>query len=813
MTTPPKPPGPPEPLGHPFDPASRAGGPTIEVASTWGDPRAQAARLGYVRTGGASGGSGGHGDGGADTQRYAATLREAARGGGHFTSYRDEVLRARDESPHYLPPEVLRRLDALGPRIASSGRAVTGELERFFQGLMPQGANFDPGAGRNFAAARQHRTADGVSTGTGYPGTFMSAQKPYLPEFEDPARQNYPVHRALANTHWRMFYRLDPTIGMGVDLKSRLTFGNFKLVGEGVQGSIKTTYETCIEETQLIPKLPFLGSEFQVVGEVAPHLFYDDDEGMWVHLAFHNPDHLEVIDSPFAFVRSPPIVRYQPDDRLRQVLSLASTSPQIAAIRESIPDELVAAIMGRQHIELSPVNFTFIPRKLFPYDVRGTSILSRLWRTLMYEDAIAAAAIAVARRSAAPLKIAKLGDAASMWVPTPEQMQQFLEMAVQAEVDPASWLVWNFGVQVELVGSQERAWKLEASSEYIDKQKLGGLGIGKGFIFGETSYASTAGQLTTFLRDLACTREFFEKTWLIPKFFRQLAEMNEWYLPTPAEVAHHVRVRRSRREAAERLIVPTLEWEQPLDPSIDGSLVSAMQGLEQLGIRFSDATKTAVVNRDWEKEFRQSIVEAELKAKLLTELAQRNPMAAQLLSQALGGGGGPGGGGGGGLGGILPGLPPEAMGAPPGGLPGGPNPDMAPPLDAGAPGAEAPPPGGVPGAAGAGLHADVGGAPGAPGAGAGGGGASGLWRDDKYGTWSRPVVEELVELLHGEPGVQKSLDEPWRDVLGLDPKRDGDLPRIPDPIEAVTDALLSHGYSPADVASLRTLLKAYGFSS
>mgnify|MGYP001566275018 FL=1 len=1371
----------------PFDPTSRSGGPLIEVANAWGNPHVQADRL-------------------------------RAAGGGRVATYQD-ISRGQDPSPHWLPQEAFQRMwerrDASMPRLASSGSATPGELEKFFGKLLPKGATFDPGAGGSFAAARNGRRTADSSSSTGVGGTFFTAQRPYLPEFESPDRQNYPVHRcllegtlvqyasgrvgpiesvragdtllgpdgcprrvlsvwtdgsperlveihwsnghvvrctsehtwpttrgnvraaelvrddicfivhkcpagtpataaladcyaaegniayngkesanghdlahvkvqrieiidnterrpvydltvsgdhryclagglvthnSLANTHFRMFYRMDGAIGTGVEMISDLVFGDFKLSGEGVDGSVKSGFEASIEACQLPALMKFFLSEYLVVGEVAPHLFYDNDEGMWTHLAFHNPDHLEVIDAPFAFGKHPPIVRYQPDDRLRQMLTLAATSPQIEAIRAAMPDELIAAIMGRQHIELSPVNFTFIPRKLFPYDTRGTSIISRLWRDLMYEDSLYSASIAIARRAAAPLKVAKTGDAASGWIPSPEQDQRLLELLVQSESDPAAWLCfvegtpvvmadgtekpiedikvgdevldadgrpqvvdrawregtppevveialvgkikiratmnhewpvwmwprscacgcdqevqpgrsfanghndrrreadnelvpafehdaqiiaagrstfvrrlprawqpyqdltssqlragdyllsprgfktripdgvtevhaellglyaveghvqdnyldygttpsgeirsvhwsfgyherdtlaaetvalctqlglparlavseehshaivsvsqkehahfaqwcfthagkyshekrlsrdviewpqnlkiaflrglyrgdgsqslvhggrrkrpqllvqhttasrylatqvrtlltqigcgsacrvcirkkcchghplyrlpapdlpgecehghkmsvhyltqctgrdarrladllwqdtslasqdmpterfaqptyevtnkhvfrlvrrvrvvpnskpvynitvrnshtyqvcgvathncWNFGVQFELVGSQERTWKVEQTGEYIERKKLEALGISKSFLWGEVSYASTAGALTVFLQRLKAARTFFEKTWLLPKFFRQMAEMNEWYLPTPAELAHRVRTKRSWREMQGRLIVPTVEWERALDPAIDQSKIEAIRALEGIGVRFSDQTKVALAGKDWEKEFRQAITEAETKSTLLTELAKKNPAAAQLLAPAGGENGG--GGGGGGLGGVLPPVMPpsdEGLGAggeslPPGG-PGEPPP--------GGPGPGPTPEGAAGGGGGSGVHAE----PTTPGT----GGPTGItWAEGgRYGNWPRSVVEDLIQVLRGETAAQHA-EEPWPELFRGDTALDAAVTGG-DPhgaVELLEDGLLAHGYTVRDVRDLRTLLTAYG---
>lgn len=752
-----------------FDPASRAGQPLVEVIT---DPWVNA------------------------REHVARSSRARVAGGGGISRYTDEVFRGREASPHYIPPQFFERLhDKMSrslPRVASAGRNVG--LSKFFEGMMPAGANFDMGAGNSFRMAKYGGGRDG--NGGGGSTTLFSPDMPYLPEIASSDRQSYPAHRAIANTHWRTFFRLDGPTGTCIDMQSQLMFGEFDISGPGVEGSIKEAYERMNHETQVQAKLPFFFSEQAVVGEVAPHCFFDDSEGIWVHLDFHNPDHLEVIDSPFAFGRHPPIVRYQPDDRIRQVLALASTSPQIAAIRESMPDELVAAIVGRQHIELSPINFTFLPRKLFPYDVRGTSAYSRLWRDFMYEDGIYNASLSVARRVAAPLRVAKLGDAATMWAPTPEQEQATLERLVEAEVDPAAWFVHGYWINFELVGAQERAWKIEQTSEYIERKKLIVFGVSPAFLTGEVTFASTAGALTVMLQRLKTGRNYYEASWMRPKYYQPIAEMNEWYLPSPAEVSHHiVRSRRAKRELRERLIIPTNNWRNPLDPQIDSARLEAYKALETgLGVRISKASKAAIVHKDWRDELQQTIAEAVETAAVMKQLAQTNPDAAALLAQPSS----PDGGGG-----MLPPIPPGDLGMPPPDAGGGTPPALpggAPPALPAGPDQAAPP--APAGASAPGMHADVGDTGGAP-------TGTSYYVDGKYGVWRESTVNDLLDVLAGDDPE----DDLWERLLS----DDGDEVRsriqagdVQGAYLEIEGLLIDDGIPARDIRDLRTLLSVAG---
>jgi hypothetical protein len=595
-----------------------------------------------------------------------------------------------DDTPHGLThneiEEVHKKFEALVPKSSNSH----GSVNRFFDGVLPKNADLAPnaGAGLRNSMKRQANLPGGVSMGGagGSGGTFTSVQRPYQPEFVSD-RINFPIHRILANRYMRLFYKLDPTIGTCIDYYSDLPWGNFQLTGDGVDGEVKDAFEHMCEETQLRSFLPFMLREFLVVGEAAPHMVFDDSKGIWTYLSLHNPDELEVVHAPF--LNSEPYVEFVPDDRLRSVLT--SDNVVMQNLRESMPPDLLSQLQSRQNIPLSPVNFTFLPRKQHFYDARGTSIISRLWRVMMYEDSIFEASIQIARRQAAPLKVIKSGDSATGWIPSPEHDRRLLEMIAQSELDAGSWIATHYGVNFELVGIQERAWKIEASSEFIEQQKLIGLGVSKGLLTGEITYAASAAGLTVFLRRLKASRDYFESKWIYPKFFRHVSEMNKWVKPTQAELSHRVRIRRSNRELAEdnRYIIPKMEWDRALDPSVDSEMINAMNSLAQLGVKFSKTTLSSMANRDFEAETKQIVSDYELEKKLYKDHPELMG-----VSGGEGGGGSLGDIGGGGAFGAGPPatvLPPtpegtfEGFGGPPpgeGGAPAGPEPAAAPPRQA-----------------------------------------------------------------------------------------------------------------------------------
>lgn len=444
-------------------------------------------------------------------------------------------------------------------------------------------------------------------------GTLTTPQMPYQPEFSSPDRQQYPVHRVLANRYWRLFHKLDPVIGNAIDLFSEMPWSDYQLVGEGVDGEVKQHYEAMCEEVALLSLLPYVVREYFVTGEAIIHNMYDAERRMWNYCTLHNPDQIEVVDAPF--IHMDPIIEMIPDQRLRAILS--SGDPMLQRVRAQIPPELLSRLLARQNVPLDNLNVTFLARKLHPYDVRGTSIISRLWRVLMLEDGIFSATIATARRHAGPIKIAKIGNPQTGWIPGPEHEQRLLELLAQAEVDPHAFIVYHFGVQFEAFGTTDRVISVGREWETLERIKLIGLGISKSFVTGEVTYASSVTGLQVFLQRLLSLRNHISDAWLTPKFFRPIAEINEFIKPTTAEVTHRVKVRRTAQQLEEenRYIVPRIDWNKKLDPNVDRDLVSAMESLERIGVKISKKAKLATIGLKYEDELRASLDEEVLEAK------------------------------------------------------------------------------------------------------------------------------------------------------------------------------------------------------
>ncbi len=518
----------------------------------------------------------------------------------------------------------------------------------FFGGNMPMGASPSGGGG-------------------GGGSSMYHMQRPYMPGVESPDRVQYPKSRVEANAAWRLFHEVDPIFGTAIDMYAEMLVSDFDLVvGNEKSGEIRNTLEYMCQATNFLERFKYIVKEYLVLGEAVPHTFFDDTLGIWTHIALHNPDYIEIVDSPL--VNMDPIINFVPDENLRRVLS--DGTPESREFRSRLPAEFVSKVMARQKIHLSPVNCSFIARKLHPYSTRGTSMASRLWRIFMVEDAVYNSTIATYRRAAAPVKVIKLGDPAASWIPNPGSEAKLLEMLNRAEVDPQAWLIWNYGINYEQWGNQSEAITIDKEHDVIERVKLLGLGLSKSFVTGEVTFAAAKAGLQVFLRRLLSLRQFMENAWIYPKFFKPISEMNDWHTSKPSEVNHRYRMKRTSQEMKDEqlLLVPTIRWKNKLDPTVDIELLQAFAQLDKLGVKVKKSTIASAVNLDYREEHRERLAEFKTdedeKVDVLGEtyLEKYNMEANPQAQQAQQGGAAPPGAPGSGM------KPPGAGGAPGGGM-------------------------------------------------------------------------------------------------------------------------------------------------
>lgn len=472
----------------------------------------------------------------------------------------------------------------------------------------------------------------GGSSSFGSGGNSMfHTQKPYLPEFDSPDRPWYPDDRCEANKYWRLFYKSDPVFGTAVDMYASMMVSDFEItISNDQDSSIKRQLEDMAQTVNLQRTFQDMVTEFLGVGEAVPHCTFNNSKGIWDKVTFHDPDYIDVID-PY-MINSDSLLYFIPPDTLKELLM--DNTPESMEIRRTLPAEFVSKVLSNQKIRLSPLNCTFIPRKLHPYDVRGTSLASRLWRINMVEDAVYTSTIATYRRHAAPLKVIKMGDSQTGFIPGPDMQRNILEMVNQAEIDPQTWIATNYAVNFETWGNTNQAISINREWSTIEQIKLVALGLSKSVLSGDTSFAAVKSGIQVLLRKLLSMRQFFESVWLYPKFFKPIIDINDWQKSTRAEVDHRIRIKRTGQEAREMglSIEPKIRWKNRLDSTVDTDLLTAISQLNNLGFKVSLQTVGSAVGLNWKEEEEKRAAEF-LEQKRIREKVLGPTMSAEMMKE------------------------------------------------------------------------------------------------------------------------------------------------------------------------------------
>jgi len=462
-------------------------------------------------------------------------------------------------------------------------------------------------AGKNYIQTSRGpiRRSAATSTSAGSMGlagaSTSMAQSPlyYDYRYSSPDKYYFPRNRVVANSIWREIYKRDAAIAIATDMYSDLPWSKFDLTGIE-DTSIRKFYEDMFNDLNVVPKLQTFTREYLVTGELILHMIFNSIKGYWERVISHDPDYIRVEGVGLALEQ--PLLWLRPTPEIKKLVT--SSDPRVRKLQNVLPKELLMSFRMNKEVPLDSLNTTYVPRLNFSRDIRGMSLYTRLYRIVMYEDFVVNASLAIAQRHAAPLRIFKLGDPQTGWLPDDDDEAAFAEMLSIAESDPLAAIIMHHNVSCELVGVQDKVLLISREWEFIERVKLLALGVSKAFLVGETSFAASVAGLQTLLERLSTLRNKIEHDWLVRKVMQPVAEMNEFYKRPESELAHRVRIKSPNQM---ELLIPKIKWQKNLDPTQDVAILNIWRDLKERGL-ISERTYTAGAGVDIDAE-RKNIAE------------------------------------------------------------------------------------------------------------------------------------------------------------------------------------------------------------
>lgn len=487
-----------------------------------------------------------------------------------------------------------------------------------------------------------------------YAGRIQFTEPDMMGPLFDPINWFLPYTFKVLNRWIRYYDRFEPWIGNAIDMHAEVPLSRFTLTGIN-DAIIQREYEEVVDEISLYQHLLEITREYWLLGEVFPFAHWNEGWLAFDQLAVLNPDYVSINASPMVHGQ---MVQFEmePDDATIAIVK--SNEPRDLEIRDLLDPVVLEAVESGTNIPLDPFNVSHIARKASPYDLRGTSIILRCLKDLLYEDKLREAQMAIADRLITPLQVFKLGDPKGDWLPDQGQIDEMASLLAQGRDDPNFALVGHFGLQVEYIGATGKVLPVVPEFNFVRDRILAALFTNRAMMEGTgPTYANASVAFEILQLRYMALRGLIE-VWVQQKMFRPIAEARQYYTPlTEAELEHGIRPSNYDRT----LVIPNINWLEKIRLLDD---VQMKRFILQLRMKMDLPLKTVcdVFDLDYVEIKRSLASEIGTVADPMWRVAVSKSIASDWSRPGTGGGGGGGGQAGGG--GGMPGAPGFGAGMP-----------------------------------------------------------------------------------------------------------------------------------------------------
>ena len=376
----------------------------------------------------------------------------------------------------------------------------------------------------------------------------------YHPLFQE-TNMMLPRDRRERNEWCRHFYRTEPIVGSAIDLHTEYPISNFNHICS--DKSIKQFFDyMSFDRLNIIDLLLHIGQEYWKVGDVFPFGKLNEEEGIWDRFKILNPDYINIKTNVFA---DEPMIELIPDEDIRQIVSNGSKG-ETSPLYNQFPDDIIRDVKQGKNIQLDNRLISHIAHKASDYEIWGTPILMRCFKTLIYKDQLRQAQQSIAGHHIFPLRVAKVGAPGE---PMPQQgeIDALRDSLIDLENDPNNFLVYWYGLQLDYVGSNSSMLPLAPEFEFIKTELLEGLGISEPLLDGEApNYSSVSMALDSINKKYLSYRLRLEN-WIKEKVYKPIAKIQGFYKPIQSELNGGYRIANRKDK---QLIIPEIKWESDI---------------------------------------------------------------------------------------------------------------------------------------------------------------------------------------------------------------------------------------------------------
>ena len=409
----------------------------------------------------------------------------------------------------------------------------------------------------------------------------MAAPMFYHPLFET-TNMMLPRDRRERNEWCRHFYRTEPIIATAIDMHTEFPISDFNIscANEDIE---KFFNFMLFDKLNIHDLLLNIGLEYWKIGDVFPYGQLNEAEGRWERFICYNPDYINIVTSALV---GEPTIELIPDAQISEIVKSGPTG-HYKDIYMQLPQEIISSVKQGQNIKLDNRLISHIAHTASPYEVWGTPIMMRCFKTLIYKDKLRTAQQAIADRHIMPLRVAKIGASGEPY-PTQEDIDSFRDMLLEADGDPSFFLVYHYGLQFEYVGSSGHILPLNTEFDFIQKELMNGLGINEAMLNGEgPTYANAEVGFNTLAGRYMSYRLRLEN-WIRFKVLKPISEIQGFYEKEDRDgvQSKHLSNKQKKIEANNNeldLIVPIIKWRNE-DLSSDNNIMQIIQSLRDKGL-------------------------------------------------------------------------------------------------------------------------------------------------------------------------------------------------------------------------------------
>lgn len=396
-------------------------------------------------------------------------------------------------------------------------------------------------------------------------------------------------------------YFYDPISGAAVQLLSILPWSNVTLTGIK-DDRVREKYSQSIANMNLMMLMPELTTDFLVNGTFIANAIFDEGQGCFTGIAPQDID--SCVITPVPLYGRDPLIDVRLDASFKRLLDMAQKDPRARDVVSDLGSEFEKAIkIG--YMQLQPETTIYLPRREFSTQIEGSSYLQRILPYWIIEKALLRGTIELSYRRQKSILHLLIGD--EEWEPTTEEMQNYVQLFLNADQDPTGAVIaTRQGVVPTELGNASGFWRIDEISQFSNDSKYKALGISESIIVGDANLNTMDTAMSTFLERLRYMRFNISQRMFNGKLFPHIAVKNG-FRAKKDQVRHEVQgsnkfdnqfslfagnmeitgsnygVYAENFNPAEYQI-PKLNWIKHLKPEADSAYMEILDKLEQKGL-------------------------------------------------------------------------------------------------------------------------------------------------------------------------------------------------------------------------------------